>query len=179
MKKLGPFQKLALLTGIVVVVAAGLLLTLRYLINQQLATIRMHREDAAAATRVVDVATSINAVLAGRDNLVEEIEDLAPSLVEVNSVVRQIELAVASHFVERPEIRTGSVADVVGREGMQAVQFTIRGRISEQNFDLVLEELLSVPVLVEVESAAMDLKAIGVPNQGEATYVGTIYAKDE
>ena len=180
MKKLGHFQKLAILTVATLALSAGLFVLFRYLMSQQLESIRVHREEAAAATRVVDVAVSINQILGGRDMLVEEIESLLPTLINVNRAADTVQRAVAPLFVQRPELRTGGVAPISGGDGdIQAVQFTIRGRIEEDNFDRVLEELAGVSVLLDVDSATLDMKAIALPNQGEATFSGKIFAREE
>ncbi len=179
MKKLGPLQKMIVFALAAIAVAAGLIFLFRFLIAGKLDAIFVLRKDTAAASRVVDVAVSIDKVLAGRENIVEEIDSLLPKLVEVNAATKTIETAVSFLFVERPEIRTGGVTATGSSESALAVQFTIRGRIREQNFDRVLDRLGSLPLLLDVHSATLDMKAIALPNQGEATYVGELFARDD
>ena len=163
----------------ILVVAIGAIFIFRNLISEAVERTKEHRAEGAGAAVAVEVAQSTRAILDKKENLAAAIEGLTPPLVEVGSAGTEIDRLIRDLFVRRPVVELGMAASHPADARFQQVTFTIRGRITAENFDAVLERLETFPILLEVTSATLDLAASPVAGEGEGTIVGWLAARFE
>ena len=150
---------------------------LRFALDGQVERIREFRAEEAAFLQAGEVAGGIIQQLGRRDDVVEQLDALLPQLTDVANIEDDIANVVNRFFVRKPDVKTGGVSPHPENSTVQVILLTIEGRLRIENFDLVIEELRRLPVLLEVQSASLDIRVVASPQEGRATYRVVVFSR--
>ena len=176
-KRSSSLKRTAILTVVALLVLGGIGIFLRISIMGSVERIKDINAKSGSATQKADIAQIVRSSLKGREGLADEIKGLIPPLTDVQSLEGRIEQVVRPMFTKAPRVDIGGSSPDKLDQSIRVVQFTIKGRMRMDNFDEVLRRINQFPVLLEINTATLDLGAIASPNEGEGVFLGTIFAR--